>query len=81
MKGTWSVSNLLLAAKTFQSVPSTGKRWQWQQVFLTKPSQVQSHCVAGPPLLFLPEPQKPLPSLPFPFLPQLPPRDFLLETA
>lgn len=47
MKGAWSVFRLLLAAKTHSCVPSTGLRWQWQQVFPTKPSPVQSHCVAS----------------------------------
>lgn len=47
-------------------VPSTGLRWQWQQVFPTKPSPVQSHCVASHLSLLLSEPSKPLLSLPFP---------------
>lgn len=58
MKGTWSIFRLLLVAKTYhKSVPSTGIRWRWQQVFPTKPSQVQSHCVAG---RLLSKPSKPL---------------------
>lgn len=47
--------------RDLQSVPSTGVRWQWQQVFPTKPSQVQSHCVllVSHLLLLLSEPLKP----------------------
>lgn len=66
MKGAWSVFRLLLAAKTHSCVPSTGLRWQWQQVFPIKPSPVQSHCVASHLSLLLSEPSKPLLSLPFP---------------
>lgn len=30
----WSIFRLLLVTKTYRkSVPSTGIRWQWQQVF------------------------------------------------
>lgn len=49
-----------------QSVPSTGTRWPWPQVFPTEQSQAQSHCVASHLLLLLCEPLKPLSSLPFP---------------
>lgn len=66
MKGTWRIFRLLLVAKTYhKSVPSTGRRWRWQQV-PTKPSQVQSHCIAG---RLLSKPSKPLFSLPFPVMP------------
>ena len=59
MKGTWSVFRLLLAVKTCTVCPQHRIRWQWQQVFPTKPSHVQGHCIASHLLPLLSEPSKP----------------------
>lgn len=73
MKGIWECIEAAAGCEDLpQSVPTTGMGWQWQQVFPTKPSQVQSHCVAGRLLLLLSKPwQPPFPgfSLPAPQLP------------